>query len=473
MRRCTRPGVEAVEPRQLLSTITELPLPPFGNSQTSFSNPEFITPGPDGNLWFSDSSGIGVVNAFTHAITTFVLPNGARGPASITSGPDGDIWFTEQAGVCCPPPTAIGMINPKTDAISEFLLPYPNAFPNFITTGPDGNLWFTDTSANLIGRFNPSTDAFTEYPIPTQVSLGWNGNSSYPTGITAGPDGNIWFTEMTAGKIGMINPTTGAIREFSLPDSQSEPTVITSGPNGNLWFTEWMSTNLGEINPTTGAITEIPLKTPGAEPGSIVTGADGNVYFTLYFGGSGDSAIGMINPATLVVTETPTPTQASGATGIAVGADGKIWFTETSNASLGILAPSLTPSLTLSDSVLFAGTGVHRHVLGFELDFSSPLDPRTASKSKNYVLTQLVKKGDRVIAQSLPIKVRYNSKTDRVDVLLKQAAAFSDGGKLRVGLQPLGKSTHALLGKTESLDRVAATIHLTFVIGHKGKTISP
>ena len=36
----------------------------------------------------------------------------------------------------------------------------------------------------------------TEFPIPTI--------SSFPTGITAGPDGNLWFTESSVGKIGRI-----------------------------------------------------------------------------------------------------------------------------------------------------------------------------------------------------------------------------------------------------------------------------
>jgi streptogramin lyase len=36
----------------------------------------------------------------------------------------------------------------------------------------------------------------TEFPIPTI--------SSFPTGITAGPDGNLWFTESSGGKIGRI-----------------------------------------------------------------------------------------------------------------------------------------------------------------------------------------------------------------------------------------------------------------------------
>jgi hypothetical protein len=54
-----------------------------------------------------------------------------------------------------------------------------------------------------------------------------------PSGITAGPDGNLWFTEFTSNfssnKIGQINPTTHAIAEFPTPTGASEPVGIAPG----------------------------------------------------------------------------------------------------------------------------------------------------------------------------------------------------------------------------------------------------
>ena len=72
--------------------------------------------------------------------------------------------------------------------------------------------------------------------------------------ITAGPDGNLWFTESSGNKIGRIT-TTGTITEFAIPTAKSLPVSITSSPDGNLWFTEEYGYNIGKIT-TTGAITE-------------------------------------------------------------------------------------------------------------------------------------------------------------------------------------------------------------------------
>ncbi len=55
--------------------------------------------------------------------------------------------------------------------------------------------------------------------------------------ITAGPDGNLWFTERNGNKIGRIT-TGGVITEFTHSHRNSRPYDITTGPDGNLWFTE-------------------------------------------------------------------------------------------------------------------------------------------------------------------------------------------------------------------------------------------
>ena len=74
--------------------------------------------------------------------------------------------------------------------------------------------------------------SITEFPLPA--------GHAEPSGITAGPDGNLWFVENGYnGYIGMINPTTHAISEFATPTASSAPHCITAGPDGNLWFTEY------------------------------------------------------------------------------------------------------------------------------------------------------------------------------------------------------------------------------------------
>src|SRR5207248_2461200 len=118
------------------------------------------------------------------------------------------------------------------DAFNEFALA-GNSHPHGITAGPDGNLWFTQYNGNQIGRITPAGSVTEFPPLPT--------SDSYPNRITAGPGdqhrSSLWFTELGTNKIGRIT-RDGAVTEFSLPTNH-EAFGITVGPDGNLWFTEY------------------------------------------------------------------------------------------------------------------------------------------------------------------------------------------------------------------------------------------
>lgn len=58
-------------------------------------------------------------------------------------------------------------------------------------------------------------------------------------------------TAITSRTPGVPTPTlqpAGRITEFALPTSASEPFGITAGPDGNLWFTEEVSNRIGHIS---------------------------------------------------------------------------------------------------------------------------------------------------------------------------------------------------------------------------------
>src|SRR5579883_1402047 len=102
-----------------------------------------------------------------------------------------------------------------------------------------------------------TTNAFRLFSLPTTC-----GGSCMPTGITTGPDGNLWFTESAGNKIGRMTPS-GQIQEFPLPTTCGSaagcgPAGIASGPDGNLWFAEALGNRLGRITPS-GPVEEVPL----------------------------------------------------------------------------------------------------------------------------------------------------------------------------------------------------------------------
>ncbi len=245
----------------------------------------------------------------------------------------------------------------STGTITEFTIPTPLSYPLGIAAGPDGNLWFTETQK--IGRITPA-GVITEFPLPVL----WLGSG--PNKITAGPDGNLWFTETAGSGIGKIT-TSGVISEYGLPDGSANPTGITIGPDGYIWFAE--SPCPGGCNATFGSLTgeaigRITLSgavsefTTTPDPSifnsyvlGITSGADGNLWFTE----GGNSAIGRITPAG-VVTDFPVPDQGNQGhvVGVTQGPDGNVWFV-VGGIGCGDLSPQCNPAANPVGKITPAG----------------------------------------------------------------------------------------------------------------------
>src|SRR5215470_10029967 len=160
----------------------------------------------------------------------------------------------------------------RAQTVTEYPLS-PSGFvgaPGGITAGPDGAVWFTATvppsDRGYIGRAT-STSA-TEFQIPTSVAG--------PVAIVTGPDGNLWFTEGSGNKIGRITPS-GSITEYDLSPGFNSPLGITVGSDGNLWFAEEATAKIGRITPS-GFLTDFQLP-PMRLPMGIVAGPDGALWF--------------------------------------------------------------------------------------------------------------------------------------------------------------------------------------------------
>ena len=144
----------------------------------------------------------------------FPVPTAGVSPSMIVAGPDGNLWFTESTR------SQIGQITPN-GVVTEF--PTSRSAATAITVGSDHNLWFTQGFSASIGRMTTQGDV-EHFSVPTPASTGL-------FGITAGPDDALWFTEFNANKIGRIT-TNGQIRESSTSRAHSPAIQIFRPPAG-------------------------------------------------------------------------------------------------------------------------------------------------------------------------------------------------------------------------------------------------
>ncbi len=206
--------------------------------------------------------------------------------------------------------------------MTEFPLLSGGRGPAGITAGPDGNVWFAENAGSGgVGRITPA-GTITEFTA---------GVSGPVEGIALGPDGNLWFTEPSQEKIGRITPS-GTVTEFSIPSgllSSAKPAGIAAGRDGNLWFAISSSQGgIGRITPT-GTITEFSSGlTSGSKPQGIAAGADGNLWFTET---ASPARIGRITPAGTITEFSTGLTANSKPQAITAGPNGNLWFTEEAN----------------------------------------------------------------------------------------------------------------------------------------------
>ena len=262
------------------------------------AHPDQIVSGPDGNVWFTDLSGVGRINPATGAIQTFStgVPPGAIA-AGLTVGPDKNLWFTLTAMDAVGRITPAGVVTIFTAGIS--------AGTYAITSGADDNLWFTEISSPYIGRITP-TGVVTEFPAPL---------ASGSLGIATGSDGNVWY--LGSGNVGRVTPG-GVVTTFPTPGESGAR--ITAGPDGALWA----SGNHVERITTQGVVTSFPTGT-GIYGGlvGIITGPDGALWIT-----ETSNKIARVTTTGDVAQYQAGISAGAGPQEITVGPDGNLWFTE-------------------------------------------------------------------------------------------------------------------------------------------------
>ncbi len=274
---------------------------------------------------------------------TMIEYGGGNAGSKITVGPDGDVWYTSRdfTAVNSSWVSEVSQFDPRSKQTSTFNVPIPTAgnggmvgqsLPTFITAGPDGNVWFT-TGFNA-GSWGESTNASLYSINPATHEVGQYNEPSWaipPSAMASGPDGKLWFGAASGG-IDELDPSSMNISSIipNPPDPLSTVDMKFDA-GGNLWFTGYnihyvvggynYQCVVGRVDATSHALSTFAIPSVSSL-GKMTIGPDGNVWFLE--GHWQGNSLGKLDVATDVITEYNIPTLNSGG-GIASGPDG-IWF---------------------------------------------------------------------------------------------------------------------------------------------------
>src|SRR5262249_24897076 len=135
----------------------------------------------------------------------------------------------------------------------------PQTGPHGLTEDDGGNIWFTGNARGLIGKLDPRTGAVTEYPMPDPAAKD-------PHTLIFDRDGILWFTVQQGNFVGRLDPASGAIKLVAAPTAKSRPYGMALNSKNVVFFVEFGANKVARIDAKTMSITEYPLPDPAARP---------------------------------------------------------------------------------------------------------------------------------------------------------------------------------------------------------------
>lgn len=178
----------------------------------------------------------------------------------------------------------------------------------------DGTIYWAGMFASLVGRLNPATGEMKEFKLP---------ETARPHSIAGDAAGNVWYTGNGNGTIGRLDPRTGEIKEYPMPDPAArDPHTLVFDRNGTLFFTLQGANMVGRLTPATGEIKLVKMPTANARPYGIILTGQG----TLWVGYNGSNKLAMIDPVTLEPKEYATPSPATRIRRLDMLSDGTIFY---------------------------------------------------------------------------------------------------------------------------------------------------
>ena len=162
---------------------------------------------------------------------------------------DGGVWYTAQRT------GRLGWLDPESGRVREIPLGAGSS-PHGVIVGPDDAAWVTDSGLNAILRVDPDDDVVTRYPLPAEAA-GANLNTA-----AFDRNGVLWFTGQ-AGWYGRVDPASGQVDAFRAPRGTG-PYGITATPDGDIYFASLAGSYLGQVDIGSGEVTVLEPPTAGA-----------------------------------------------------------------------------------------------------------------------------------------------------------------------------------------------------------------
>lgn len=214
---------------------------------------------------------------------------------------------------------------PNDITFTEWVMPTLGQRSRDPIQAEDGTIWWAGQFGNLIGQLDPKTGAMKEYFLP---------DMSKPHTVELDNLGRPWFTGNMNGSIGMLDPASGKSTVYKMPDpAANDPHTMKFDKNNIMWFSLQNADMIGRLDPKTGDI-KLVKTTPKSKPYGVKIDSDGTPWVSC----NGRACLIKVDPVTMALTEVALP-EGSTVRRLDIADDGMIWYVNSSLGRLGRLNP--------------------------------------------------------------------------------------------------------------------------------------
>jgi virginiamycin B lyase len=183
-------------------------------------------------------------------VTVYPLPAGSPDANLNTAAFDrnGVLWFTGQNGF-------YGRLTPDTGEIEVFDAPRGRG-PYGITATPDGDIYYSSLAGSHIAHVDIETGEATvlEPPTPSQGARR----------VWSDSQGRIWVSEWNSGNVSVYDPDADSWQTWHLPEQNAQAYAVYVDDQDIVWLTDFGANAIVSFDPNTEEFTTYPLSSPAA-----------------------------------------------------------------------------------------------------------------------------------------------------------------------------------------------------------------
>jgi streptogramin lyase len=169
--------------------------------------------------------------------------------------------------------------------ITEYDLPRPDSHPHEAAVSKDGKIWYSDEAEGTLGLLDPATGAIKEWRDPYD-------KPGYPGGfhdLEVDRDGNPWLGRHEFNGFVKFDKQTEQFVNYTIPNVSpyTRPTFLSLRPDGKIWLKDNADYKIIAFDPKTGEYTgyaEYPadVNLKSEEPATVGGTRSGQLHHSIY-----------------------------------------------------------------------------------------------------------------------------------------------------------------------------------------------